>query len=153
MSYIAIIVMLAVVVCLLVGIYLIATSRRTVAAGPRCGHCGYNLTGSTANRCPECGRLFIEAGIVTTPITSLRKRRLIGIVLILAPLIPTTFGFATTMYYRAQAARRAAAAQKAKVAALQKAAATIRLLHQSFLSPTSSPALPEPRRSISEPRP
>ena len=133
MSYIALTVILAAVVCLIVGIYLIATSRRTVTGGPRCGHCDYNLTGSTANRCPECGRLFIEAGIVTNPVASLRKRRLIGIVLIVAPLIPTTIGFAATMFYRAWAARQAAAAEKAKAAAISN-------FLQNLLQSTSAPA-------------
>lgn len=133
MSFIAITVILAVVACLIVGIYLIATSRRTVAAGPRCGHCGYNLTGSTANRCPECGRLFIEAGVVTNPVTSRRKRRLIGIVLIVAPFIPATLGFATTMFYRARAARQAAAIQKANAAAISN-------FLQDMLQSTSAPA-------------
>ena len=133
MSYIAVIVILAAVVCLIVGIYLIAPSRRTVA-GPRCGHCNYNLTGSTANRCPECGRLFIEAGVVTNPVASLRKRRLIGIVLIVAPLIPVTLGFATTMFYRARAARQAAAIEKAKAAAI------LNFLSQDILQSTSAPA-------------
>ena len=133
MSYIAIIVNLAAVACLITGIYLIATSRRDVGPGPRCGYCNYNLTGSTANRCPECGRLFIEAGIVTNSVVSLRKRRLIGIVLILAPLIPTTFGGAATLFYRARAARQAAAAAKATVDAIID-------FQQDMLQPTSAPA-------------
>ncbi len=134
MSYIAIIVILAAVTCLIGGIYLIATSRRTVAPGPHCGHCNYNLTGSTANRCPECGRLFIEAGVVTNPATSLRKRRLIGIVLIVGPFFPATLGVAATMFYRARAARQAAAIQKANVAAVIK-------FQQDMLQSTSAPVL------------
>ena len=43
-----------------------ASVRRQLAQqGPQCGNCGYNLTGSPSNRCPECGQLFIEAGIIT----------------------------------------------------------------------------------------
>ncbi len=126
MSVIAIIVILAVGVCLIAGIYLIATSRRNLGPGPRCGHCNYNLTGSTANRCPECGRLFIEAGIVTNPVTSLRKRRRIGIVLIVLPLT-VTLGFVTAMFYRERAARQAVAAEKARAARINK-------VWQEFLS-------------------
>ncbi len=118
MSYIAVTVILAVVACLIIGIYLIATSRRNLGPGPRCGYCNYNLTGSTANRCPECGRLFIEAGIVTNPAASLSKRRVLGLLLILAPFIPTTLGVAATMFYRARAARQAAAIEKAKAVAV-----------------------------------
>ena len=120
MSAIAAIIILGAVVCVVVGIYLIVTSRRSVGSGPRCGHCQYNLTGSTANRCPECGRLFIEAGIVTNPAASLRKRRRIGILLIVLPLVPVTLGFATTMFYRERAARQAVAKAKAEAAQLNK---------------------------------
>ena len=120
MSVVAAIIILGIVACVVAGVYLILTSRRTVGAGPRCGHCQYNLTGSTANRCPECGRLFIDAGIVTNPVTSLRKRRRIGILLIVLPLVPVTLVFATTMFYQERAARQAAAREKAKAAQLNK---------------------------------
>ena len=68
MSYVAIIIILGAVACVAFGLYLIVTSRRKVEPGPRCGQCGYNLTGATENRCPECGRPFIEAGIITNPL-------------------------------------------------------------------------------------
>ena len=28
---------------------------RSLVPGPRCEACGYNLTGNTSGRCPECG--------------------------------------------------------------------------------------------------
>src|SRR5262245_33258446 len=31
---------------------------------PYCGACGYNLTGSVAERCPECGSTFLERDVV-----------------------------------------------------------------------------------------
>ena len=43
---------------------IVAKSRRQAEAGPRCGNCGYNLTGSISNRCSECGELFIDAGVI-----------------------------------------------------------------------------------------
>lgn len=39
-------------------------SRPASTDGPYCGHCRYDLTGCPSNRCPECGRLFIDAGVV-----------------------------------------------------------------------------------------
>ena len=120
LSIVPLILGLIAVACVLAGIYLIATSRRSVGSGPRCGHCQYNLTGAPSNRCPECGRLFIEVGVITSPVTSLRKRRRIGIVLIVLPLVPATIGFVTTMFYRERAARQAAAAEKAKAAKIYK---------------------------------
>lgn len=49
-----------------VGVYLIVTwcFQRT-GDEPRCGNCGYILIGkSPAKRCPECGSLLVEAGVV-----------------------------------------------------------------------------------------
>ena len=40
-----------------------AHRRGREGTDPTCGQCGYNLTGSESNRCPECGTLFIEAGV------------------------------------------------------------------------------------------
>ena len=34
--------------------------RIATRAEPRCGNCGYNLTGSESNRCSECGLQFTE---------------------------------------------------------------------------------------------
>ena len=56
------------VVLLLVGVVVaLLAIRKTLPTGepdPTCGRCGYNLTGSVSNRCPECGALFIEAGVI-----------------------------------------------------------------------------------------
>ncbi len=132
--------MLGAVACVAFGLYLIVTSRRKVGPGPRCGQCGYNLTGATENRCPECGRPFIEAGIVTNPVTSLRKRRWIGIVLIVAPLIPASLGLATMMFYRARAARQIATTEKAKAAVLNKFYTDMLTPLDPGKNPTSAPA-------------
>ena len=69
------------------GIYLVRSSRRRAGSEPRCGHCDYILTGLESNRCPECGLLFIEAGVIKGTRTSSRSRYWIGLALILmAPL-------------------------------------------------------------------
>lgn len=91
---------------------LIATSRRRRGSGsPRCGQCGYNLTGAPSNRCPECGLLFIEAGVlIRSP--GWRRRWRVGIALLVVPLILTAISLvSTTVYLRRQtaAARQAAA--------------------------------------------
>ena len=153
MSYVAIIITLGAVACVAFGLYLIVTSRRKVEPGPRCGQCGYNLTGATANRCPECGRPFIEAGIVTNPVTSLRKRRWIGITLLVAPLIPVSLGLATTMFYRARAARQIAAAEKAKAAVLNRFYTDMLTSVDPGTYPSSAPARSLDEQPPSPPRP
>jgi hypothetical protein len=45
------------------GLWLLLGGRDLRRQHPACGHCGYDLTASTSNRCPECGLLFIEAGV------------------------------------------------------------------------------------------
>lgn len=153
MSALAAVIILGAVACVAFGLYLIATSRRKIGPGPRCGQCGYNLTGAPANRCPECGRPFIEAGIVTNPATSLRKRRWIGITLIVAPLIPASLGLATMMFYRARAARQIAATEKAKAAVLNKFYTDMLTSVDPGTHPTSAPAGSLDERARSQPRP
>lgn len=86
-------------VAMLVGgtvLVVLARPRRGAGhGGPACGNCGYNLTGSTTvNRCPECGKLFIEAGVVQQAPTGWRKWRLIaGIVLLCMPMLWMLAGF------------------------------------------------------------
>jgi hypothetical protein len=125
------------------GVYLLTTSRRSVGSGPRCGQCQYNLTGAPGNRCPECGSLFIEAGIVMSPATSLRKRRWVGIVLIAAPWIPLMFGLlATTLAVRAQQARMEAV--RARDMALQARAAQMQALQAQTQSAAQNPPVTAP---------
>jgi len=81
--------LLAALGCMGLGIWLLATCRRPVPGGemPRCGACGYNLTGLDGNYCPECGRKFIDAGVVKA--SNQRRtsvgRIVLGITLLLAP--------------------------------------------------------------------
>lgn len=50
---------LGVVACVAVGVIVMVASRKHVETTlPRCGSCGYNLTGAPSNRCPECGMLL-----------------------------------------------------------------------------------------------
>ncbi len=49
-----------------VGVYLLVTGLRPRRRGtaPHCGRCGYNLTGLSSERCPECGMSLIAGSIV-----------------------------------------------------------------------------------------
>ena len=132
------------VACVAVGIYLIVTSRREIIPGPRCRHCDYNLTGSTTNRCPECGRLFFEsfeASVVTNPLARQRKRRRIGIALLVMSLIYISLGLGgflgdRTHRARMQAARAKGMAAGARYLAKQRARAQAAAQSQ----PTTAPA-------------
>lgn len=108
------------------GIYLIRSSRKRAAAGgPACGHCGYNLTGAPGNRCPECGRLFIEAGVLAARTTGSRPRRTIGILACVTALVLLTVLFlGNTLAHRAAVARQAAVA--AQQAAMRQQAVAVR---------------------------
>ncbi len=57
---------------------------------PVCGKCLYDLTGSEGIRCPECGSLFIEAGIHrvngTNPKFKLQSRHVLIAVLLISIL-------------------------------------------------------------------
>ena len=84
--------------CVGLGVWLLATCRRPGPGRdgtPTCGACGYNLTGLDGNYCPECGRKFIDAGIIKTANErTLSKGRLIGgIVLLCLPVLLALLGF------------------------------------------------------------
>jgi hypothetical protein len=54
---------------------------------PYCGRCGYNLTGLTSDRCPECGGLLSEMRVVRGELVIGRSTRLwyaVSILLLLA---------------------------------------------------------------------
>ncbi len=60
--------MLTVVYILIASIPVLAACRKLLRLRkgdtPYCGKCGYNLTGLTSPRCPECGELLSEVPIV-----------------------------------------------------------------------------------------
>jgi hypothetical protein len=111
---------------------------------PRCGQCGYNLTNATSNRCPECGLLFIEAGvIVPNRVKERSAMRVWLIALVIMLLGPAMIGVAMTLHYRAQTAAAQARAQAAQATAAAQAAqaqATAQFLQQmlSSVDPESS---------------
>ncbi len=85
------------------------------AATPRCGNCGYDLTGAPSNRCPECGRLFIEAGVI---VRRPRRRRWLrwvplGVAALALP-IAISMAVSAWQYRAALAARQAAMAAQAR---------------------------------------
>lgn len=118
---------LGLLVCIATGLVVLAVSRRRVeAALPRCGNCGYNLTGSPSNRCPECGMLFIDAGVITREPTPPPSRHMIRVVLLLLVGF-TMLGVLgmVAMGWRARAARtQAVTARQAAIQAGRQATST-----------------------------
>ncbi|MCH8881548.1 MAG: hypothetical protein IID34_16910 [Planctomycetes bacterium] len=99
--------------------------RRGEGTDPTCGQCGYNLTGSESNRCPECGTLFIEAGVTLGNPSPKRPRWILASLIVLAILLVGGIGlslsYRATSQARAQARLRAIYAQAASVQAQQQA--------------------------------
>jgi predicted RNA-binding Zn-ribbon protein involved in translation (DUF1610 family) len=116
-----------------------ARPRRRASDVPQCGACGYNLTGAPANRCPECGALFIEAGVTFLDPqrgSRLRRRRLLlGLTafVIFAGAIGFFVALRQVAVQRALAARQAAL--QAQAAALARAQAA-----QRAATPATAPA-------------
>lgn len=106
------------------GVMVTLSRLKPASHGPRCGNCDYNLTGAEANRCPECGKLFIEAGVVVARGSqrARRARLLLGFAAVaIVAMLMTAFAMihlaerAATRAARAQAAAAAAAARSARV--------------------------------------
>ena len=72
-------VILTVIGLCLAGIVLIAISQERRYGYPRCGECGYDLTGSN---CPECGSTFGLTGVAGSRKPSQPGFRSFGIALI-----------------------------------------------------------------------
>ena len=94
---------------------------------PHCGHCQYNLTGIEDNRCPECGLLFIEAGVKIVGEGSRDRRKqlwlaalfglflLAGISVSYALMVRSRMQAATAQQQAAVARQRALAAQQLRI--------------------------------------
>ena len=67
----------ALLVGVVAGVVVLIKAQRRERTDPTCGQCGYNLTGSESNRCPECGTLFIEAGVTLGNPSPKRARRVL----------------------------------------------------------------------------
>ena len=104
----------------IVGAVIIGLSWKKVRSFPACGHCGYDVTGSVGkvSRCPECGRLFTEAGIV--PPRPKRRAPLIFAAAVFLVLVVA--GVGSVLSFRMAARARVAEAQAARAAALARAA-------------------------------
>lgn len=83
---------------------------------PICGNCGYDLSGSEANRCPECGRLFIEAGLKLRRGATGQRRRARWMIAMSVIALLGIGGFAATVAHLRAEAARAVALQKAALA-------------------------------------
>ncbi len=122
------------------GILLVVKAKSPSHAFPACGRCSYDLTASIGkvDRCPECGSAFAEVGILPPAGRRSAVKTVVGVVLLLAGLIP--FLLIVSGLFMGLAASRAAgqriAAQQAAAQAAQAAAAT-----QPATAPTA-PAAP-----------
>lgn len=129
--------LLALLGCLAAGVFLLVRSRAPADSHPRCGHCGYNLTGAVSNRCSECGRLFIEAGVEVRPKRRPKATLVVGLVLVIIPLV-LSFGAIAAGLMAAQAERARAQA----IAAQQRAAAAQVQAQLQRAFETTQPARP-----------
>ena len=121
-----------------IGLYLIRSARRRRGTEPWCGHCGYNLTDSLFDRCPESrcperGLRFIETGVVKGSPAS-RARLWIGLALIM--LTRLFGGLSATMYMA-----RKAAMERAKAQAVQQ------FLNQMLSATSAQPSAANGRSS------
>src|SRR5688572_29972900 len=106
--------LLIVLLPLSIGIMLIRKARGKGLGYPACGSCKYNVSASVGmtDRCPECGLLFVTAGIL--PPRGFRQPGLMWMGVALVMMTVSCAGFALLASYRSQTAMqraRAAAAQ------------------------------------------
>lgn len=111
----------ALLVGVVAGVVVLIKGRRRGREGtdPSCGRCGYNLTGSESNRCPECGTLFIEAGVTLGNTSPKRPRWVLVSLLVLLILFVGVIG--ASVIWRAASQARAQAVRAQFQAALVQA--------------------------------
>jgi transposase-like protein len=108
------------------GIVLIVQARRRGVSHPACGECGYDVTATvgTTDRCPECGKPFLEVGI--TPPGRRTRPVMLSAGIVMVVLAVGCFGsgvVAQISYVQAQRARsQAMAAMARQQAAIARAA-------------------------------
>ncbi len=87
----------ALLVGVVAGAIVFIKGRRREGTDSSCGQCGYNLTGSESNRCPECGTLFIEAGVTMGNLSSKRPRWVWASLLVLSILFVGGIGLSASL--------------------------------------------------------
>ncbi len=103
----------ALLVGVVAGVVVLIKGKRRGREGtdPACGQCGYNLTGSASNRCPECGTLFIEAGVTLGNPSTKRARWLLVSLIILSILFVGGIGLSVSLTAARRAQAQAASAR------------------------------------------
>ena len=101
-------------------------AQRREGTDPTCGRCGYNLTGSESNRCPECGTLFIEAGVTLGNPAPKRARWVLVSLIVLSILFVAGIGLSLSYRAASQAQAQAAQAQLLRMRATEMQAALLK---------------------------
>lgn len=109
---------------------------------PACGRCGYNLTGNTSNRCPECGGLFIEVGVVTTGDRSDRRGWLAPLLIGVAGFVMLMIAISAFQMLVLRARQAEALARQQALAAQARQPATAALLARSPAATVESTTQP-----------
>lgn len=150
-----VVLLLGVAVGVAIGLIVLAAGRarspRRASDVPQCGACGYNLTGAAANRCPECGALFIEAGVTFfDPQRGTRlRRRLMMLGLTAFVIFVGVIGLFVAL--RHAAVQRAVAAQQAAVQAQAAAVARAQAVQAQAVQRATTQAATRPAPEANQP--
>lgn len=145
--------LLLVVSSALVVYLIISRSQRARPGPPRCGNCRYDLTGSVSNRCPECGKLFIEAGVLLNH--PARVRRLAGLALAfsLLPIAAILVAYTVALHQQQRAAAAAIQARRAAQQARALLQAQIRPIQERRAGQAPATSQPAELRDAASTRP